>query len=368
MNPLSADTARLMLPSPSRMAIVRVLWLAAGAAAACGGGGRPSLAQTSPTTSPTSRPAISPPEEWLLSPDTLAVRALLAELGESYRAVRSAHFVIVSDAAIDLVKALAELAEGTLHDVRRTAAGWKAPIQRPAHKMTIVYMSDARRFEVWLRRAGLTPDRLIPGFFEAAGNRCVVLNLPTATTSPVERSRDESALRVGVRHEVAHLVLHNVGLLPGPPRAERRWLEEGLAMRFETPEPLNTARLEDFLAAGRSLNADWLRGLVSDGVALDAIGDGHQTAYAAAWALAYYLSETQPAAFATCVRGSARTPGDGAASAPTTNFERTFGRIDAAFVEKWREYMAGLTPREQAPASRHASDQATGPLEWREHD
>lgn len=299
----------------------------------------------------------------MLSPDTIEVRALLAELGESYRAVRSAHFVLVSDADIDLVKALAELAEGTLFEVRQTAAGWKAPVQRPAHKMTIVYMNDASRFKVWLQRAGLAPDRLIPGFFEAAANRCVVLNLPAATTSPVERILDESALRVAVRHEVAHLVLHNVGLLTGPPRAERRWLEEGLAMRFETPEPLNTARLEDFLAAGLLLNADWLRGLVSDGAALDTVGNGRQTAYAAAWALVYYLSETRPTAFATYVRDSARPPGDGATSAPVMEFERTFGRIDVAFVEKWREYMAGPTRREPVPASLPASDRAAGPLE-----
>ncbi len=289
-------------------------------------------------------------EAWRLPPNSAAIRDLLAELGEGYRVVRTPAFAVVSDVAIGRVEALAGLAEDTLRCVRQAAETWRIPLSHPPCKMTIVYFHDERRFETWQRRAGLVPNPLVPGFFDAARNRGVIWDLLSPVPAPERPGVEAEARLVAIRHEVAHLVMHNVALLPGPSRPERRWLEEGLAMRFETPEAVNLPRLHDFLAAHHARDPAWWRRLVSEGGSLDTVGDERQSAYAAAWALVYHLSEARLVDFVACVKGEGLESGRGATSAPAAA-ELPF-LLDANFV-------AGLWRHMEAVAVRSGARSAT---------
>jgi len=287
-------------------------------------------------------------EAWQLPPDAAAIRGLLAELDEGYRVVRTPAFAIISDVAIDRVETLAGLAEDTLRCVRQAAAVWRVPLRRPPCKMTIVYLSDERMFATWRERAGVAPSPLVPGFFDAAHNRGVVWDSRSSASAAAGPGVEAEARRVAIRHEVAHLVMHNVDLPAGPHGPQRRWLEEGLAMRFETPEAVNLPRLHDFLAADSARDPAWWRRLVFEAAFLDTVGDESQSAYAASWALVYHLSESRLADFVSCVRGRGPT------SAPASADKQLPFLLDADFVAGLWRHMEAVADRSGVRASTSA--------------
>src|SRR5262249_54608381 len=98
-----------------------------------------------------------------------------------------------------------------------------------------------------------------------------------------------------VRHEIAHQVLTNLGIQGQDD--SRRWLCGGLAMQFKTTDPPNRYRLADFFAESAGEKSFGIASLISDPKLIGPGARNAQQAYAAAWALAFYLIEEDPYGF-----------------------------------------------------------------------
>lgn len=241
--------------------------------------------------------------------------------------------------------------------------------------MTVVVFNTWDDYRGFMRQRGFLVSEGVPGVYDQRTDQCVLFNFANAAL--IRAKRDEiakaktsvssmkasdgrsEALRsihalerevagyidainaTVVRHEIAHQVLARLAVhRPGP--HDERWLTEGLAMQFETDEPLNTYRLAD-LSSAKTKRPDSLRNLLTDPTFLGPGAKDLSTRYATAWALVRYLADQRRAEFVRFLRS--RT---GGANAPKERpsalaaFERAFGAFDADFERKCWNYIEGI--------------------------
>lgn len=302
----------------------------------------------------------------------------LQSLGPGFSRTETPRFLIVSnDEPADTI-AVRVHAEKTFDHILQFARRLRLPIREPAGRLVVVAFSKWADYEAFARSAGFSVDPVVPGFFDERSNRCYVCNV--ADSELIRRGRDqfvrerddykklytanpqgedtlqraellnimqqellrlEGQLSTTVtRHEIAHLVLFNLGLQSASGH-RRRWLKEGLAMQFESDAPANPYRLSDYLAIDWSKSALTPQRLVSDPTVIGPGGPAAQEAYAAAWALVWFLIKDRPGAFAEYLQPARRSAGDSPA-ADLSEFEASFGKLDAAFLRRWRAAMEDL--------------------------
>lgn len=292
-----------------------------------------------------------------LPPDTTAARETLAQLGPRFGARYTPHFTLLSDS--DRTEPLGDLAEETWSRVNLFAARLRLSTRPPTKKLLVIYFDTWDGYERFLRPGGFVISPDVPGFFDQMSNRCIMFN--SAGSPLIREKRREIASggdapttsRAGVdhaqraiteheriindtvfRHELAHLVLFNIGVQT-PAMRDRRWLQEGLAMQFEAPTVVNRYRAADFLALDVEIALAMCRSLISDPTPLAPGAQNSANAYSAAWAVVFFLSSENPQRFALYL--SAPTlPRDRELAA----FEESFGPLDAAFVERCRKTIA----------------------------
>ena len=154
-------------------------------------------------------------------------------------------------------------------------------------------------------------------------------------------------------HEATHQMAYNTGVHRRF-AVQPRWLVEGLATMFEAPgvwserydhtraDRVNRGRLLGFrdYVAKRRQPGSLARMLTTD----DAFRSDPDGAYAEAWALSFYLCETQPRLYANYLARTAERPefSEYSAAERMADFQNLFGNDLKLFEAKFLSYMQGV--------------------------
>ncbi len=299
-----------------------------------------------------------PPLDAGLPSDTSTARETLARLGPRFAATYSAHFTVLSDADSKRTTAVNRLAEEIWSRVNVFAGRLRLTTRPPTKKLLVICFEKWEDYERFLRPGGFVISPSVPGFFDQMNNRCVMFNSAGGplirdkrreVASPMSESSsgrnvDEAQREITAheqiinetvfRHELAHQVLFNIGVQTAQMR-DRRWLQEGLAMQFESAEAISPYRAADFLAINAGDCLTLFRSVIADPRPLAPGAENSARAYAAAWAIVYYLIHHEPRAFAPFLSSPA-----GSTDLELAVFQKSFGPIDDDFVKKCRMSIA----------------------------
>jgi hypothetical protein len=294
-------------------------------------------------------------------------REAIREGGSGLRPHETARFSILSDIPRDRREELGRTAEQVATEVADFAARLRLTTRNPPGRMRILCFREWTGYHSAARRAGFAVDPTLPGFFDERANRCYLFDAASArgpgdsaasargpgdsaASEPAERRRQRALVfHTVARHEIAHQVLFNLGLQSADDHG-RRWLKEGMAMLFESPEQPNPHRLADFLAMEHRPAALSFRRLVGNPALIGPGAERMQQAYARAWGLVYYLSRHRPGALAEYIRSPPPPGRRGTGEAAlVADFEATIGPLDVAFEDRCHRALAEAKPT-TAPA------------------
>ena len=307
-----------------------------------------------------SRTPVARPE--VESPRDLG-RRILGELPPGFDLLVTKHYCICFDTSRAYAQWCAALFE-RLHDA--FANFWKqAGIEMtpPPRPLLVVIFADRQRYEAFAARdLGTAADRVV-GYYNLMTNRVTTFDLTGSAGLP--RPAGQAAARAGLEilgspeasgmvatlvHEATHQMAFNGGLhqrlAPVP-----LWLSEGVATYFETPDlasdrgwkgigNVNTTRLERFLANQR---AGALEQIVLGDEPFRR-PDEALDAYARAWALTFFLTQTRKAAFVGYLRTISRKEplADDSEEERLDDFKAAFGASPADLEEPLLRYMTRL--------------------------
>jgi hypothetical protein len=303
-------------------------------------------------------------------------------LPAGFRALESAHFVVRSDAAPQRIEQLLAGAEETYAAVEAFADRLKLPVTTPAARMHVLLFDDWQAYQAHAARGGFEVNPLVPGYFDEGSNRCCLFNIENtevivkkrqelllaraelnesgseAKTADSQKAVEDRQKRIReieqqlarltvllhttvIRHEIAHQVLLNLGIQK-PAHRDRRWLKEGLAMQFETAAPPNAHRLVDLRMIDPSRGPLTARQLIQRPALLGPGAPSAQEAYAASYALVWYLIETRPAALRDYLLREGEAPFD--ARRELALFEEAFGEVTPTFERRWQAHAGVKRP------------------------
>jgi len=205
--------------------------------------------------------------------------------------------------------------------------------------------SDFRRYTASLGRPA--PPGVL-GFYELNSNRIILYDIDGGRDN--QNWQETAAVII---HEAAHQTAFNTGV-HGRYAPPPLWVAEGLATMFEAPgvydsrhhtrvaDRINRDRFEYFKkrVAPRHKTDLLSRMIASDGIfRLDP-----STAYAEAWALSFFLVETQPRKYTKYLAMTARHPPftDYTASQRTADFTAVFGDDWPMLEARLLRFMEGL--------------------------
>jgi Protein of unknown function (DUF1570) len=187
-----------------------------------------------------------------------------------------------------------------------TARGWRP--QEPQFPLVAVVFPSEQQFHKYAAREGskISPNTL--GYYSPLSNRILLFDTTSATTS------DWSMNAETIIHEAAHQTAFNTGVhnrFAHPPR----WLIEGLGTLFEAKgvwdssryksqtDRMNRLRFTSFQKyAKERRKTGALAEIVSSDRPFESDIDG---AYAEAWALTFFLSETDPRGYMALLKKTA---------------------------------------------------------------
>jgi hypothetical protein len=175
-------------------------------------------------------------------------------------------------------------------------------LRQPEMPMVAIVFNQRIDFLHYGMGDGFRPGPEVLGYYSPRTNRVAMYDGAESHGAPGDW-RQSAAMLV---HEAAHQAAFNTGVhsrLNSPPQ----WLAEGLATLFEArgvwnsdqyrqlSDRVNQGRLMDFRRfAGDHPSPDWIQSLAtSDRSFTQDVG----AAYAQSWALTFYLSEREPAAY-----------------------------------------------------------------------
>lgn len=205
-------------------------------------------------------------------------------------------------------------------------------VRRPSVPMIAIVFDSRNDFLHYSMGDGFRPGAETLGYYSPRTNRVAMYD--AAASHPTRGDWRQSAAML--LHEAAHQAAFNTGIhsrLNSPPQ----WLAEGLATLFEArgvwnsdqyrqlSDRVNRTRLADFrrFISGHP-SADWIQALVtSDRPFTQDIA----AAYAQSWALTFYFSEKQPAAYSKYLATTAARPALQSVSAidRVEDFSHAFG-------------------------------------------
>jgi hypothetical protein len=218
----------------------------------------------------------------------------------------------------------------------------------PQYPLVAIVFRDQAEYYRHAEASGspMRPNTL--GHYDPASNRVFLFDI-TAGSSAIDWSENAAT----IIHEATHQTANNVGIhkrFAGVPR----WLVEGLATMFEArgvwnsqydrsiTDRINRGRLDEFrdYAAYRRQPGSLARLISSD----DMFRSDVSGAYAEAWALSFYLCETQPRLYAAYLQKTADRPLfiDYTAAERMADFQEIFGREMKMFETKFLRYMGEL--------------------------
>jgi hypothetical protein len=218
-------------------------------------------------------------------------------------------------------------------------------LQEPQYPMVAVVFRDQAEY---FRHAAASGTPMHPntlGHYDPISNRVFLFDETAGKTKA-----DWSENAVTIIHEATHQTAFNVGVHKRF-AAEPRWLVEGLATMFEAPgvwsarydhtqaDRVNRGRLDGFreYTAQRRQPGSLAMLLLSD----EAFRSDADGAYAEAWALSFYLCETQPKLYAAYLEKTAQRPAfsDYPAAERVADFQAIFGNDLKMFEAKFLRYV-----------------------------
>ena len=234
---------------------------------------------------------------------------LQQEFGNGFEVTGDAHYLVVTP------KGQRDVWAPRFEELYRsfqqyfTARGWRP--NPPQFLLIAVVFANQRDFQAYATREGskLAPGTL--GYYSPVSNRILLYDL-TKTTQ-----LDWSVNAETIIHEAAHQVAFNTGVHNRFAQPSR-WVAEGLGTLFEARgvwdsshcksqgDRVNRYRFEAFrnyVQTRRKAGA--LADLVSSDRVFNADAEG---AYAEAWALTFFLSETDPRRYVEYLRKTAAQP------------------------------------------------------------
>lgn len=220
------------------------------------------------------------------------------------------------------------------------------PIQEPEFPLVAVVWKDRQDFLKYAVRTGNPVGTNVLGYYSPTTNRVHLYDESQGETSGRAWQRNAAT----IIHEVTHQTAFNTGVhtrFTGCPR----WVAEGLGTLFEDPgvydsrthrsraDRLNRVQLASYQRVAAKLTKADLAALVTSDRSFEA---EPTKAYAQAWALTFYLTETQPRRYAEYLKKTAaRKPGQ--VYSPTerlSDFTAVFGDNFAMHHARFAKFMA----------------------------
>jgi len=218
-------------------------------------------------------------------------------------------------------------------------------LEEPRYPLVAVVFRNQGEY---MRHAAASGTPMHPnalGHYDPVTNRVFLFD-ETANASGADWSKNADT----IIHEATHQTAYNTGVHRRF-AAEPRWLVEGLATMFEAPgvwsarydhtqaDRVNRGRLAGFrdYVAKRRQSGSLARLLTTD----DAFRTDLDGAYAEAWALSFYLCETQPRLYADYLARTADRPvfSEYSAAERMADFQAVFGSDLKMFEAKFLRYM-----------------------------
>lgn len=218
-------------------------------------------------------------------------------------------------------------------------------LQEPQYPLVAIVFRDKAEY---FQRAAASGTPMHPntlGHYDPSSNRVFLFD---ETAGKSKANWSENAITI--IHEATHQTAFNVGVHRRF-AAEPRWLVEGLATMFEAPgvwsarydhtqaDRVNRGRLDGFhkYVAGRRQPGSLAMLLTTD----DAFRSDPDGAYAEAWALTFYLCETQPKLYAAYLEKTAQRPvfSDYPAGERIADFQAIFGSDLKMLEAKFLQFM-----------------------------
>ena len=213
-------------------------------------------------------------------------------------------------------------------------------IAEPPCPLIGIVCRNRREFLEQSASEGTLASSGVLGYYSLQSNRILLYDVGSGSPDSSDWQQNASI----VIHEATHQTAFNTGIhsrYTAPPL----WVAEGLATMFEAPGVYNSryhTRRSDRINRGRFEQFKDLvvpshrPGLLADLIASDRFFRIHPSAaYAAAWALTFYLVETQPGKYADYLARTANRP----SFQRYTPAERT-ADFTAVFGDDWRMLQA----------------------------
>ncbi len=260
-------------------------------------------------------------------------RRALGELPASFLPYHTAHYVILHNTSRAYVEWCGSLFE-RLHMAFYNYWDKKGfDLHEQEFPLVAIVFPDAASFDSFSRSELGGPAGSIIGFYSERSNRMIMYDLSgiEAFRRPGDRrgsttginqilSRPEAERMVAtIIHEATHQLAFNAGLQTRY-ADNPRWMSEGLAEYFETPDltsrrgwrtigAVNTYRLNRFREYVARRPANSLSSLVADDTRCnDRDSSRAEDAYAEAWALTYFLIRQRPEQYRAYLRRLAEKP------------------------------------------------------------
>jgi hypothetical protein len=217
-------------------------------------------------------------------------------------------------------------------------------LEEPPYPLVAIVFRNEADYRQHAADTGRSVPSTWVGDYAADSNRIFLFDMTTDGESDWSRNADT------IIHEATHQTAYNTGIhrrYAGTPR----WVSEGLATMFEArgvwsaqydhtqADRINRGRLLEFkdLTANR-----WQSGMVLNLVSADRLFQSNESdAYALAWALSFYLCETQPRLYCQFLAKTSARPmlSDYTAAERAADFEDIFGGERKMFEIKFLRYM-----------------------------
>lgn len=254
---------------------------------------------------------------------------LAQEFGRRYEVSVTGKFVVVNPVGgrSEWPKRFDDLYRSFLHYF--SARGVRLP--NPEFPLVAIVFNDQNEFHQYARRQGDTISTSVLGYYSPMSNRIVLYDQNRGGNSD---QWEENAATVV--HEAAHQSAFNIGIHNrfAPPS---RWVTEGLGTMFEAKGVCNSFRypqLSDRVNAAqraafeRYVSTQWQQGDLAQYIASDRLFEiDPGRAYAIAWALSFYLAETQPRKYVEFLKrtGNRESFTEYRSAEKLRDFSRTFG-------------------------------------------
>ncbi len=203
---------------------------------------------------------------------------------------------------------------------------------RPAFPLVAVVFRDRQQFVQYSLRAGTPVSPTVLGYYSPMSNRILMYDM---TAGDPHKESHWQATAETIIHEAAHQTAFNTGI-HGRFAEQPQWVVEGLGTLFEAPgvwdarkHPSQAARINRYRRdTFRKYAANWKKGTLAEIVSSDRLfKQNADAAYAIAWAVTFYLSETSPRRYTTYLKTVAARPILQKYQAPVrlADFQKAFG-------------------------------------------